>query len=71
MNIQCCKCKRLRVAHRWAPGKPDPDQPTSHTYCPTCLEHAYIEAFSASASAAPEAGARSVNHLIANPAPSV
>ncbi|MCC6154504.1 MAG: hypothetical protein IT367_12130 [Candidatus Hydrogenedentes bacterium] len=51
MTVQCCKCKRLRADGQWSAPAPALLQgEVSHTYCPVCADHTYIELFSAQAS---------------------
>ncbi|MCC6795372.1 MAG: hypothetical protein IT366_09660 [Candidatus Hydrogenedentes bacterium] len=55
MTVQCCKCKRLRALDQWSAPLPALLQgDVSHTYCPDCADHTYIELFSAQASKSTE-----------------
>lgn len=36
MNVQCCRCQRIRIEGVWM-GRTSVSGAASHTYCPTCL----------------------------------
>ncbi len=41
MLLQCCECKRYRVADEWRHLLRIPSSSVSHTYCPKCYEKAF------------------------------
>lgn len=50
MNIQCCKCKKVKLDGKWHHVTHELEGMTSHTYCPVCSEEFLIEIFSSHAS---------------------
>lgn len=64
MTVQCCKCKRVRVAGRWGAHSCHAAEIVSHTYCPTCADEFRIELFSTVASEAQPHSALALTRLL-------
>ncbi len=37
MTVQCCVCRKVRVAGEWTQNSMDASLQLSHSYCPVCL----------------------------------
>ena len=61
MTVQCCKCKRIRLAGDWVPRTGAPEGPASHSYCPDCLLETNVEMFNERAS---DSGVRHARDLL-------
>jgi hypothetical protein len=69
MTVQCCKCKRLRVAGEWISPGGAVEGLVSHAYCPSCLDECRVEIFATQASHAARSGAAFVLRVLTAAAP--